>query len=297
MALLPRTTIILPVHNRRDTTVDCLRALASDGLQEKVRIIVVDDGSTDGSAEAVAAAWPGATVLRGDGDLWWTGAMRLGMEAVQPDCEVIIWLNDDCRPRPGTIDRIAAFAAREQSIAVAQSITEKGYIYGGMNRSWNGFKPIHPTIGENVSVDTFGGNCVAFPRPIVERLGSLDAATLPHFYADADYGLRARKAGVPAYAVGDAWCDNDHNVSAPFARWTETDLSFREIQATMKSPKSWLYWPARRTFYVRHWGLWGSVLAIDPYLRFYAMWTISTMIGRDGLRKIRDIVRRPSPSK
>ena len=52
------TAVIIPVHNRRETTLACLRRLTADGVPAWSRIVVVDDGSTDGTGEAVRVEFP-----------------------------------------------------------------------------------------------------------------------------------------------------------------------------------------------------------------------------------------------
>ena len=77
-----RLYVVLPVHDRRELTLRALRSLARcsrDGLEP--RVIVVDDGSRDGTAEAVRAAFPGVELLRGDGSLFYAGGTNLGLRA------------------------------------------------------------------------------------------------------------------------------------------------------------------------------------------------------------------------
>jgi len=67
--------IIIPVHNRKSLTLACLENLKTNGDLQKYQVIVVDDGSCDRTSEEVTANYPEATILKGDGNLWWTGAI------------------------------------------------------------------------------------------------------------------------------------------------------------------------------------------------------------------------------
>ena len=67
-----KIAILMTCHNRRETTLRCLRGLPSD-----VEVYLVDDGSTDGTDEAVKATFPKVNVIRGTGNLYWAKGMEL----------------------------------------------------------------------------------------------------------------------------------------------------------------------------------------------------------------------------
>jgi len=91
---------VIPVHNRLELTKQCLKYL-EDQDYPALHIVIVDDGSTDGTREHLAQFSKGnISVLRGDGSLWWGGAMRKGMEfvaALAGDRDYLLMLNDDVR--------------------------------------------------------------------------------------------------------------------------------------------------------------------------------------------------------
>ena len=96
-----KADIVIPVHNRRDITLRCLANLYRLGAPAWAGLIVADDGSTDGTSDAIREQYPAVVLLHGDGNLWWTGAIVRGMaEALERGSELIFWLNDDCLPAP-----------------------------------------------------------------------------------------------------------------------------------------------------------------------------------------------------
>ena len=73
---------VVPVHNRVEITKRFLGFLSAQDYPA-LHVVVIDDGSTDGTADLLAqSSHLNLTVLRGDGTLWWGGALHMGMQWV-----------------------------------------------------------------------------------------------------------------------------------------------------------------------------------------------------------------------
>jgi GT2 family glycosyltransferase len=270
--------ILVPAHNRRDLTLACLRALAAEGVLAWAAVVVIDDGSTDGTAEALESEFPVVYIIRGDGNWWWGGAIRRGMEwALSRGAARIFWLNDDCRPPLGGLRELRDFVAREDAVAWIEARTPRGWSYGAHRRSVWCVRRCRAEEERAGVIDTFSGNCVALPRGWIERAGLPDDAAFPHGLADLDYGLRLKRAGAPLRPFPGIVAASDEPGSAATERWLTSSRSMRAIWRDFSSPKSFLYFPAWRRFALRHWGpVWGWAVFVLPYARWAAILVLRT---------------------
>jgi len=89
--------VIIPVYNRCEYTRKCLLQLREQTLKG-LKIIVIDDGSSDGTSAMISSEFPEVNLLGGIGNLYWTGAVYVGVEAALKECaedDYILVLNDD----------------------------------------------------------------------------------------------------------------------------------------------------------------------------------------------------------
>ncbi|UUX95067.1 glycosyltransferase family 2 protein [Aquabacterium sp. J223] len=102
MPLAHRLSIVVLTHNRRHELVRCLRRLQS--LPESVPIVVVDNGSTDGTAQRVHRDFPAVRLVRSERNLG-AAARNLGVEAVATP--YVAFCDDDTWWAPGALTRAA----------------------------------------------------------------------------------------------------------------------------------------------------------------------------------------------
>src|SRR5580700_8623826 len=90
--------VLMTSFNRREVTLKSVAALFQQRKAEGVQftVFLVNDGSTDGTDEAVHSRFPDVRVLQGDGTLFWNGGMRMAFEtAARESFDAYLFLNDD----------------------------------------------------------------------------------------------------------------------------------------------------------------------------------------------------------
>lgn len=209
-----RIAAVLTCFNRRQQTLDCLASLQrQSGHDAAITPYVVDDGSTDGTGEAVRAAHPEAVVLDGDGQLYWGGGMRLALQrAAADDPDLYLWLNDDIRLDNDAVATLLMTATTlqergEHAAIVVGSMRDPdtGVVtYGGRYRPSrirrSHFTVLQPDPSAPTPSETLNGNLVLVPRAVMERVGSIDPGFRQQ-WGDQDYGLRARAAGCTVWVA------------------------------------------------------------------------------------------------
>lgn len=267
--MLTRVVAVLVAHNRRASTLAALRHLLGQDSRIVLEVTLVDAGSTDGTADAVVEQFPDVHVLRRGAELFWNGGMRLGMAAARAtDPDFVLWLNDDTDLDATALQRLMAVydstqAARGACIVVgAVSDPDTGTTtYGGVVRP-SRLRPMHfalvPASDAVAEADTMNGNCVLLSRDVIDRVGLLDP-TFTHGMGDYDYGLRARRAGIPVLlapgTVGVCRRNPPPAASSVRAEWTR-----------LRSPKG-LPLPEWVRFCRRWAGVAWPLYAASPYVR------------------------------
>lgn len=224
MAEPAEIAVLMTCFNRRALTLACLEGLRGQPLFRPENLFLVDDGSSDGTGDAVRAAVPGANVIQGNGSLFWNGGMRLAWDhakAAERKFDFYLWLNDDVALDSGVLDMLVDDAdtvvPRGGPVIVAAATTEPGQatITYGAQRRPDPRKPLRMMLvgpeGEPIPADTVSGNIVLVSAS-AERLAGNLLPDFEHIYGDLDYGLRARKLGVPIYLasrVGGTCAAND----------------------------------------------------------------------------------------
>jgi GT2 family glycosyltransferase len=121
----PTLAIVIVSYNTREELAGCLASIAAAPPALPHDIVVVDNASTDGTAEAVRTGWPGVRVLPQQRNLGFSAANNVGIRASSGD--LVLLLNSDTLVPPGAIDTLAArLLAHAGAAAAGPRLTDAG---------------------------------------------------------------------------------------------------------------------------------------------------------------------------
>jgi GT2 family glycosyltransferase len=210
----PSFSIVIPTHNTRDLTVACLAAIRRTSISARPEIIVVDDGSSDGTIEAVRGQFPDVALLRHDAMAGFSAAANAGLR--QASGSILLLLNSDTEVDPGGLGPLLQAFQNDPQLGVAggqlrypdgapqwsggaapdllwlfaqsSRVHELLQVLPGYRRA----RPLNVTADKEVEWVT--GAALAMRREVWDAAGPFDE----HFrlYAqDLDFCLRAGRAG------------------------------------------------------------------------------------------------------
>jgi len=248
--------VLITCHNRKAKTLACLDALYKCKMPESyaTEVFLVDDGSTDGTGDAVRTNYPKVNVIQGNGNLYWNRGMHLAWETASTakEYDYYLWLNDDTILFENALTEIfiAANTKINQSIVVAATCSnnDNSLTYSGFSKNGDLVTP-SDSIKE---INTFNGNCVLIPKIVFNKVGLIDPL-FHHAIGDLDYGLRATKKGIKSYLAPHflAFCEG-HDKEP---NWCQKEIPLLKRIKSLYSPlgNSQPYYFFR--FELRHYGL------------------------------------------
>ncbi len=203
----PRVAAIVLNWNRREDTLECLRSLERL-TYPNYDIIVVDNGSSDGSAEAIHEAFPSIQLLINTENLGFAGGNNVGIRhALGGEADYIFLLNNDTVVNAALLDELVAVAEADPQIGL---VGPKIYYYDQSDKLWYAgareqwLRRIPATVGldeldqgqyDQVRETAFiYGTAMLIRRRVLENIGLFDERFFA-YHEDADFCMRARQAG------------------------------------------------------------------------------------------------------
>ncbi len=292
LAVAP-TAVVIPVHGGLHLTVRCLESLrACDPVP--IMVVVVDDDSPDDTGAYLAAHFEDVTVLTGDGNLWWGGAINVGCEySIDQGAHTLILLNNDdvelspnlltelvrlLDERGGCVGATALMKAAGDEVRIFAAGGKLDWRRGGtkLRHAGEEFVALDPVT----ECDWLLGMALAFRADTFRALGGIDARAFPQSRADADFTLRARRLGYLCSVATTCWVVNDRT-QVPFNFERRLGLADLFRGLVMRNSNSQLR--AVLLFFGRHCPRrWLAPSLAGFYARYFYAWLRTRRIPRSG---------------
>jgi len=215
-----RITAVVLSWNGREDTLRCLESLAG------VETVVVDNGSVDGSTDAIEERFPEVELIRAGVNLGFAAGNNVGIRrALDRGADWIVLVNNDATAARDLVDALTAASARHPN---AGALAGKVYVDEPPDRLWYAGGSFEPRLGysgrvrgagkrddgsydQERDVDWGTGALLAVSREAINRVGLLNEELFAYL-EDVDWCLRIRDAGMRVVFVPSmqSW----HRVSA-----------------------------------------------------------------------------------
>src|SRR4030067_1872196 len=198
--------ICIPVYNNIKYTLGCLESLQKQTLRD-FKIIVCDDGSSDNTSEIIKKNFPEVILLKGDGNLWWAGAMNQCLKYALyrgKKNDFVLLLNNDLIVRDDYLQNLITAAKPNEMLS---SITvnvenENNIVYAGelldmfsarsmmIHRNFKKYEKLNEW-----EADLLTGRGTLFSLQLLEQIGLMHNQLMPQYGADVEFSVRAKHAG------------------------------------------------------------------------------------------------------
>jgi hypothetical protein len=237
---IPDLSIVLVGWNNKAYLDPCLVSLYESGLKCSFDMVVVDNGSTDGSQEMLREKFPQVIIIQNEGNVGLGKASNQGIEATKG--RYILLLNNDTIVNGASFDALVDFLEQNPKAGGVggKLMNPDGTIQAGYNyfpslvdeflvatRLGELFRPGYPAVmdaNEIQSVDWMGSACLMVRRAALDKVGLLDEGYF--IYGDeADLQYRLKKAGWEIYFLPDA--TTIHYGGRSMNRWSRRKMVYR----------------------------------------------------------------------
>lgn len=221
---MTKLSVIILSFNTRDYTLQCLQSIAEQNMDPKekeLEVIVADNGSTDGSLQAIRNRFPWVKIIENKKNIGFAAGNNRAIEKAHG--KIILLLNSDTLVFSDSFEKMIEFMGKTKDAGAATARLElpdgaldlachRGFptpwnaltyflrlekllpnvrIFSGYHQTWKNFAEVH-------EVDAISGACFFIRKKVVEEVGLLDERYF--MYAeDLDWCMRIKKAGWKTY--------------------------------------------------------------------------------------------------
>jgi len=246
--------IIILTWNGLRYTDRCIQSLKIESLPDNVQVIVVDNGSTDGTADYLHQI-KNITLIKNGTNFGYSHAVNIGIKAAKPDADIVLLNNDVELIEEGWLSRLTecAYTWEDLGILGVKILKDSGVLqhcgaYLPLDTFWG-----RQIAGGEVDINQYSGlnecesvvfACAYIKRSVINSIGLLSEDFFAYF-EDTDYCLRARRNGIKVAVCGDIRVRHSESAST-----RENGVSHNEI-----------FLKSQQIFKEK----WGAILAKERY--------------------------------
>ncbi len=255
---LPLVAIIVLNWNAWEITSDCLESLKQLDYPN-YKIIAVDNGSTDRSADRLSDRFPDVCLIRNKQNLGFAAGNNAGIRyALEDGAQYVLLLNNDTIVSPPFLSRMICSAQAHPGVGILNpkiyysDPPDRIWYAGGRFSPWSGFaRHIGQRARDGVrysrtrEVNFVTGCALLIKTEVIARIGLLDE----RFFMvceDTDWSIRAQKAGFKAIYVADAviFHRESYTIKQKVGKWIRDYHNMRSSLLLARKHAQWYHWPS-----------------------------------------------------
>jgi GT2 family glycosyltransferase len=244
--VMEKVYILLPVFNRRDITEKFIHCLKAQSFQNYY-LILIDDGSTDGTSAMVESLIQSLIIIRGQGDWWCFGSFQQGIDwlkqSVVDKNDLVLMINDDVTFENDFLaTAVHLLQAMPSTLLLAECLSEQtgAVLASGVNANLRTLK-FNPAKSQD-EINCLSTRGLFMRWQDLLKIGDFYPRLLPHYTGDYEYTMRAHRKGFrlrtePSLKL---WLNEETTGFQDYS-----NLSFAEFLRKFFSKKSMLspiYW-------------------------------------------------------
>jgi len=292
-----KIAVLIPVHNGIHFTIKCLDGLfpmisEKRGSNAEFQLIVIDDGSDDGTMEWISHHHPHTIILKGDGNLWWSGGINMGTRFALEELnyDYLLWWNNDISPAADYFNALETILIKDAPRIAGSKIyfahnPQVIWSMGGIFNTRNGEK-FMTGMNQNDSeefnriynADWLPGMGTIVHRSVVDKIGLLDDKNFPQYHGDSDFTFRAKLAGydIKVYPQLKIWNDKSNSGLLHRDRLNLLFRSLNDIKSNYHIGKDFLFYRLYATSVLAYQTL---VIKYCLYVGGFVKWRILSLLG------------------
>lgn len=241
--------ILVPVFNRIQSTERFLASLKRQSYKD-YKVVIINDGSTDNTELYLNNFYPEVKIVRGSGNLFWGGAINLGLDYIEgllSKDDILAFANNDIEFEEYTIENILHYYLCNKNAAYHPVTVNKDWICessGSIVMNWIFFISRHPYRYNSYGrikgskperVDFATARFLLFNPEVLKYVNRIDTKNFPHYGGDNDFSISLKKYKILTYVIPSSVCILDTTTTGNNPKVIKSIPSFIESLSSIKS--------------------------------------------------------------